>query len=139
MRCAGDSAHGLRARALIVALWRAGLRISEALALAERDLDVARGSILIRRGKGGKRREVGMDTWAWQHLNAWLNVRVSMRIGALLCVIAGWTLVRQRGSHEVRAHPDRDSRIVVAGKDSDTVPVGTPRSIRRASGLEHLR
>ena len=32
MRCAGDAQHGLRTRALIVLLWRAGLRISEALA-----------------------------------------------------------------------------------------------------------
>ena len=52
---------------------------------------------------------------------------------------AGWTVVRHRGSHEVWAHPDRDNRIVVAGKDSDTVPAGTLGSIRRASGLEHLR
>ena len=36
-------------------------------------------------------------------------------------------------------HPHRDDRIVVAGKDSDTVPVGTLGSIRRASGLEELR
>ena len=35
MRCAGDARHGLRTRALFVLLWRAGLRISEALALAE--------------------------------------------------------------------------------------------------------
>ena len=56
MRCAGQAAYGLRARALIVVLWRAGLRISEALALAESDLDRATGGILVRRGKGGKRR-----------------------------------------------------------------------------------
>jgi predicted RNA binding protein YcfA (HicA-like mRNA interferase family) len=52
---------------------------------------------------------------------------------------AGWQVVRQRGSHEVWAHRDRDERIVVAGKSSDTVPVGTLGSIRKASGLEHLR
>lgn len=52
---------------------------------------------------------------------------------------AGWEVVRQRGSHEVWAHPERSDRIVVAGKDSATVPVGTLGSIRRASGLEHLR
>jgi predicted RNA binding protein YcfA (HicA-like mRNA interferase family) len=52
---------------------------------------------------------------------------------------AGWTVVRQRGSHEVWAHPDRSERIVVAGRGSATVPVGTLGSIRRASGLEHLR
>jgi hypothetical protein len=35
MRGAGDRAHGRRLRALIVLLWRAGLRIHEALALTE--------------------------------------------------------------------------------------------------------
>ena len=39
MREAGDSAAGVRLRALIVILWRAGLRIGEALELAETDLD----------------------------------------------------------------------------------------------------
>jgi site-specific recombinase XerD len=63
MRTAGDGAEGVRLRALIVILWRAGLRISEALALAETDLDPGRGAVLVRRGKGGKRREVGMDRW----------------------------------------------------------------------------
>jgi predicted RNA binding protein YcfA (HicA-like mRNA interferase family) len=52
---------------------------------------------------------------------------------------AGWEVIRQRGSHEVWARPGEDARIVVAGEDSDTVPVGTLSSIRRASGLEHLR
>ena len=39
MRCAGATPYGVRLRALIVVLWRAGLRVSEALALAESDLD----------------------------------------------------------------------------------------------------
>ena len=52
MRCAGHHPDGLRMRGLIIVLWRAGLRISEALALAESDLDAARGAILVRRGKG---------------------------------------------------------------------------------------
>jgi hypothetical protein len=52
MRAAGDDAHGRRLRGLIVILWRAGLRIQEALALAEADLDRRRGALLVRRGKG---------------------------------------------------------------------------------------
>lgn len=51
----------------------------------------------------------------------------------------GWQVVRQAGSHEIWARFGHETRIVVAGKDSDTVPVGTLGSIRRASGLEHLR
>jgi predicted RNA binding protein YcfA (HicA-like mRNA interferase family) len=54
-------------------------------------------------------------------------------------IAAGWNAVRQSGSHEVWAHPGHQVRIVVAGKDSDTVPVGTLSSIRRASGLDDLR
>jgi site-specific recombinase XerD len=91
MRCAGPMPHGLRARALIVLLWRAGLRISEALALAESDLNRATGGVLVRRGKGGKRREVGMDRWGWEQIEPWLHWRVEMPVGALLCVIDGPT------------------------------------------------
>jgi integrase len=60
MSAAGDHPHGRRPRALVVLLWRAGLRIHEALALTEGDLDQRRGSLLIRHGKGGRRREVGL-------------------------------------------------------------------------------
>jgi site-specific recombinase XerD len=56
MRQAGERPAGLRLRGLIVVLWRAGLRISEALALSEGDLERARGAMLVRHGKGGKRR-----------------------------------------------------------------------------------
>jgi MFS family permease len=52
---------------------------------------------------------------------------------------AGWRVLRRRGSHEVWGKRDEGGRIVVAGKDSDTVPAGTLASIRRASGLEQLR
>jgi hypothetical protein len=65
MRLTGDDRHGWRLRAMIVVLWRGGLRFLEALALAEHDLDPRRGSLLVRNGKGGKRREVGMDEWGW--------------------------------------------------------------------------
>jgi site-specific recombinase XerD len=57
MRHAGEDRHGRRLRALIVVLWRAGLRIQEALTLTETDLDERRGSVLVRHGKNDKRRE----------------------------------------------------------------------------------
>jgi site-specific recombinase XerD len=95
MRAAGDRADGQRLRALVVLLWRAGLRISEALDLHESDLDATRGAILVRHGKGGKRREVGMDLWAWQQLEPWLDTRRDLPIGALLCVLHGGTTGRR--------------------------------------------
>ena len=94
MHAAGDDHDAVRLRALIIVLWRAGLRISEALALSESDLDLHRGAILVRRGKGGKRREVGMDRWAWEQLSPWLQLRATLPVGALFCVLRGPTAGR---------------------------------------------
>jgi site-specific recombinase XerC len=91
MRAAGETIHGQRLRALIVVLWRAGLRISEALALAEPDLDPRRGAVLVRRGKGGCRREVGMDDGAWEHLQPWMTARLDLPVGPLFCIVTGPT------------------------------------------------
>jgi integrase len=94
MRTEGAGADGVRLRALIVVLWRAGLRIGEALALAETDLDARRGAVLVRHGKGGKRREAGMDSWAWEQLEPWQQLRVRFPVGPLFCVIHGPTAGR---------------------------------------------
>ena len=58
MRSASEDSHGWRLRAMIVMLWRGGLRVQEALALSEHDLDPQRGSVLVRCGKGKKMRIV---------------------------------------------------------------------------------
>jgi site-specific recombinase XerD len=91
MRRAGERPAGLRFRALVVLLWRAGLRINEALMLSEGDLEPGRGAMQIRHGKGGKRREVGMDDWAWAQLRPWLEYRVTLPVGLLFCIINGPT------------------------------------------------
>ncbi len=83
MRQTADDRHGWRVRAMIAVLWRAGLRIQEALALAEHDLDHRRGSLLVRSGKGGRRREVGMDEWGWEQLRPLLNVRAELPAAVL--------------------------------------------------------
>ncbi|MGH2864491.1 MAG: tyrosine-type recombinase/integrase [Solirubrobacteraceae bacterium] len=108
MRHASEDAHGFRLRAMIVMLWRGGLRVQEALALGERDLDAGRGAVLVRCGKGGRRREVGMDAWGWEQLGPWLAQRPEMPVGPLFCVIDGptrgrpWSAAAVRG--EFRRH-----------------------------------
>ncbi len=91
MRAAGETVHGARVRALVVILWRAGLRINEALTLAETDLEPRRGSIVVRHGKGGKRREVGMDAWGWEQIEPWQRHRLQLPVGPFFCVIDGAT------------------------------------------------
>ena len=62
--CSNRAPTGVRNRALIVLLYRAGCRISEALRLLPKDLDRAAGTATVLRGKGGKRRTIGLDPGA---------------------------------------------------------------------------
>ena len=91
MRHARHARYGNRINGLIVVLWRAGLRINEALSLNETDLEERRGSILVRHGKNDRRRQVGMDAWGWSALGPWLSERATLPVGPLFCVIAGPT------------------------------------------------
>jgi integrase len=68
-----------------------GYASKEVLALAQNDLDPRRGALLVRRGKGGRRREVGMDDWGWEQLRRWLAARAERPAGPLFCIIDGRT------------------------------------------------
>ena len=106
MRRAAHTRHGHRLNALIVVLWRAGLRIQEALCLTESDLDQRRGSILIRHGKNARRREVGMDAWAWSALEPWLAARVRLPVGPSITQKSGPTRGRawSAGAARIELH-----------------------------------
>ncbi len=125
-----DRAYGERLRALIVLLWRAGLRIGEALTLQESDLDQDRGAILVRKGKGGKRREVGMDRWAWAQLEPWLETRRQLPVGALLCVIHGPTAGRHWEASAARKQLHRAAAAAGARRRF------TPHQLRHADAVE---
>src|SRR6516164_3151713 len=111
MRQAEDGRHGHRLNALIVVLWRAGLRIQEALSLTETDLDQRRGSILVRHGKNDRRREVGMDAWAWSAIEPWLTDRLKLPVGLLFCVIDGPTRGRAWSASAARIELHRLARM----------------------------
>ena len=57
----GTRPAGLRNRALIAVLYRAGLRVNEALDLWPKDIDLQAGSIRVLHGKGDRARTVGID------------------------------------------------------------------------------
>jgi site-specific recombinase XerC len=128
MRHAADERPGWRVRAMIVVLWRAGLRIQEALALAERDLDCRRGSVLVRNGKGGRRCEVGMDEWGWEQLRPWLNARAELPAGPLFCIIDGPTRGRPWSGAAVRSKFRRLAPAPESGA-----------ALRRTSCATHMR
>ena len=133
MRAAGDGPEAIRLRGLIIVLWRAGLRISEALALAETDLDRQRGAVLVRAGKGGRRREVGMDRWAWEQLDPWLELRRTLPVGALFCVLRGPTRGRPCSPAGIRAQLHRTAL------DAGVRRRFAPHQLRHAHAVEMSR
>jgi integrase/recombinase XerD len=91
-QCPSRAWSGARNRTLVVVLWRTGLRISEALALREKDLDLVEGRLVVQRGKGGKRRVVGLDQGTIDALTEWLVRRAEVEppVGApVLCTRRG--------------------------------------------------
>jgi site-specific recombinase XerD len=90
--CSKRAATGVRNRALIVVLYRAGLRISEALSLYPKDLDAQASTIRVLHGKGDHDRVVGLDTGAWAVVQLWLDRRAAAGINVrapVFCTLKG--------------------------------------------------
>lgn len=87
-QCSPRCPTGRRNRALIVVLWRAGLRISEALDLEPRDLQD--GLVRVRRGKRGKSRTVTLDPQAWAVVDRWMQDRPTAT--KVFCTLRGGPL-----------------------------------------------
>jgi len=90
--CSTTAPTGIRNRALVVVLYRAGLRLDEALALIPADVDVADGVIHVGRRTGVHVREAGIDAGALGFVRKWLRTRASLGVGAdapLFCTLAG--------------------------------------------------
>ena len=83
---------GIRNRALLVLGYRAGLRLSEALALYLKDVDTKKGAIRILHGKGDKSRTVGIDSGTCAILDKWIETRQKRGFKAsqpLFCTLEG--------------------------------------------------
>ncbi len=90
--CSLRAPTGVRNRALIAVLWRCGLRISEALALELRDVDLNAGTVRVRHGKGDRSRTVGLDEQTTALLARWLDRRKKLSPGAraaIFCTLQG--------------------------------------------------
>lgn len=153
---AATSRHGsagIRDRALIVVMWRAGLRIAEALALKPHDVDLDAGTIAVLHGKGDRRRVVGVDPDAIAVLEHWLQRRRELHIGPskpLFCTItkphAGsplkdscfretLKLLARRAAIEKRVHPHGLRHTHAAELAMEGVPLHV---IRRQLGHSSL-
>ena len=109
---------GVRNRALLVAMYRAGLRVSEALALETKDVDLRTGSVRVLHGKGDRARTVAISAEACDSIARWLDVRRKrgIRSRRLFTTLGGGPMSPQyvrdmmrrmaaRGGIEKRVHP----------------------------------
>jgi site-specific recombinase XerD len=103
--CSNRAPTGVRNRALIVVLYRGGLRLDEAIGhrdpesgrwaggLYPKDVDSRAGTVTVLHGKGDKRRTVGLDPGAFAVLERWLELRRRRDIGGprrpLFCTLDG--------------------------------------------------
>ncbi len=93
--CSVKAPTGVRNRALIVVLYRGGLRLGEALALEPLDLDLIEGTVRVLRGTGERARTVGLDLDAFALVQSWLDVRGDLGHDGhspLFCTLRGTTL-----------------------------------------------
>lgn len=90
-QCSTRAPTGIRNRALIAVMYRAGLRCAEALALRVADVNADAGTVRVLLGKGAKPRTVGMDAGAFDAIARWADTRraLGIRGGPLFCTLAG--------------------------------------------------
>lgn len=132
---------GRRNRVLVIAMWRAGLRCSEALQLRSSDIDAAAGTLRVLHGKGNRSRTVGIDQGAAAEFAGWMAERESAGIGPgpLFCTVVGRAgkplatryvralmarLGRKAGiEHRVHCHGMRHTHATELRKEGWSVPL----------------
>jgi len=127
---------GIRNRALLAVLYRAGLRAAEALALERRDLDPDNGLVIVRHGKGDKHRTVAMDPTAFATVQRWLDTRAKLGIRSrpVFCTLEGRPLhpsyvrallprLGRRAGIDKRVHPHGLRHTLAAEMAREGIPI----------------
>ncbi len=131
---------GRRNKALVTLLWRAGLRIAEALALKVKDVDLDSATVTVLRGKGSngvkKRRVVGLDLVALQALELWIPIALEYSTGDkwLFPLITKGTDGRAMSAASARLML-REKRVK-AGIDKRVVPHGLRHTLGRELAVD---
>lgn len=81
---------GARNYAIIMIMWRCGLRVQEVCDLMLADADLETGSVYVQQGKGKKDRYTYMDEETMEVMKEWLNVRPKSQF--LFCTMRGGQL-----------------------------------------------
>lgn len=96
-KCSMRAPTGIRNRALLMLLYRSGLRISEALDLKPSDINLKAHSIRVLHGKGDKATTRGFHPSATDALARWMDTRKKLGVkgGPLFCTLEGGPVYSQ--------------------------------------------
>jgi site-specific recombinase XerD len=123
--CSRRGSAGVRDRALIVVLWRGGLRVAEALALQLHDVNFERGTIRVLHGKGDQARTIGIDPQALAVIEAWVARRRDLGIGPSRPLFCTFSQPRPgKGMHPQRVRESLKRLAVKAGIEHRVHPHG---------------
>jgi site-specific recombinase XerD len=145
----GRAPSGIRNRALLAVMYRAGLRVAEALALFPKDVDAAAGTVRVLHGKGDMARTVALDPEAFALLERWLDRRVQLGHNGrapLFCTLDGGPLLTgyvrallprlaRRAGIEKRVHAHGLRHSFAAGLAQEGVPMNVIQAALGHSSL----
>ncbi len=106
--------QAVRDETIIKILLNTGLRVSElcALKISDLDLKINKGNIVVRQGKGQKRRDVPMNKETTQAIQAWMKVRPT-EYGDLLFYGARGDALTASGIHRRLAELGAKAKVEV--------------------------
>lgn len=138
--CSTRAPTGVRNRALIAVMWRTGLRLGEALALAPGDVDGRQGTVLVRRPKGAASRrdaavpprKVGIDPDTLERVEWWRQRRARLDLpprAPLFCTLRGHPLDQAYVRRLLRRLAAKPARRAQPGEDPAAIPVAVDRRV----------
>jgi site-specific recombinase XerD len=115
-RCSPRAPTGIRNRAMLMLLYRSGLRVSELLALKPSDVNVTACTVRVLHGKGNKATTRGFHPSATDSLARWIDTRraLGIRSGPLFCTLSGGPVHAQYVRlllHRLAASAGLDKRV----------------------------
>jgi site-specific recombinase XerD len=147
--CSRRAPTGVRDRALLLLMYKTGLRVEEALDLKPADIDHRQGSVRVLHGKWDRARTVGVDDGTLAIVELWEARRKDLGINGratLFCTLQGGKLkpeqVRQmikrradKAGITKRVHPHALRHTYASQMADEGVPV---HQIQKLLGHAHL-
>jgi site-specific recombinase XerD len=137
-QCSTRAPTGIRNRAIITMMYRAGLRVQETLDLEAHQVDMRRGSVHVLHGKKDNDRWVGLDDGALAVMQLWLDRRRELGLAKrgvkLFCTLDGGAVsqvyvramlrrIAVKAGIEKRVHPHGLRHTFASEQVDEGVPV----------------